>query len=178
MKTRMIDRSEYRRVGVILRTHGKEGGLLVSWETIENPFDNDALRFVFLDLEGRFIPFFITAHEPGPGDREIIYLEDINTPEEAALYTGTAYYLHERYLEDIQEPFMGLEPGKFRVVDVKFGEIGLAMAIGGTKENPLLEVKKGDREILIPLNADYIVELDEKKAVITIDIPEDLLHLN
>ncbi len=178
MKTQMIIRSEYTRAGVVLRTHGREGGLLVSWETTENPFDNKDLRFIFLDLDGRFVPFLIAAHAPGPGDKEILFLEDLKTPEDAAQYTGRAYYVHKKYLDGIQDSMMGLEPGKFRVVDVKFGEIGLAMAIGGTPENPLLEVKNGDKEILIPLHADFIIEMDEKETVITIDIPEDLLYLN
>jgi 16S rRNA processing protein RimM len=178
MKTQMINRNEYRKAGVILRTHGKEGGLLVSWDSLENPFDNEDLRFIFIDLDGRFIPFMITAHEPGPGEREVLFLEDIQTPEEAAFYSGRAYYIHEKYLEGIYDPWISLEPGKLKVVDVKFGEVGLAMAIGGTPENPLLEAKNGDKEILIPLNGNFVINLDEKKAIITVDIPESLLNLN
>lgn len=178
MKTQMINRNEYRKAGVILRSHGKNGGLLVSWDSVENPFDNEELRFIFIDLDGRFIPFLITACEHGLGGREVLFLEDIQTPEEAAFYSGRAYYIHEKYLEGIYDPLISLEPGKLKVVDVKFGEVGLAMAIVGTPENPLLEVQNGDKEILIPLNGNFIIGLDENKTLISVNIPEDLLDLN
>lgn len=178
MKTLMINRSEYRRAGMILRTHGREGGLLVSWEASENPFDNQELHFIFIDIDGHFIPFYIVNLQPGPGEREILFLEDIHTPEDAARYTGKAYYIHENFLKNIQAPFVGIELQKFKVVDIKFGILGLVTAIGGTEENPLLEVTNGNKDILIPLNGDFILGLDEKSTIITVDIPEDLLRLN
>lgn len=178
MKTRIFDKREYRRAGLILRTHGREGGLQVSWEADENPFENEDLRFVVIDIDGRFIPFLIVAHEPGPGGREILFLEDVNTPEEAAQLTGRPYYLHGRFLEGIQSPLDALEPGKLVVVDVKLGELGRAMGVVGTDENPLLEVKAGTRVILIPVQGDFILDISDEDAVIQVDIPEELVRLN
>ncbi|MGC8864293.1 MAG: hypothetical protein ACP5O2_01110 [Bacteroidales bacterium] len=178
MKTRIFDRCEYRRAGLVLRTHGKEGGLQVSWEAEENPFEKEGIRFVVIDLDGKFIPFLVVAHEPGPGGREVLFLEDVNTPEEAAQLTGHTYYLHQRFLEDIQSPLDVLEPGKFVVVDTKFGELGRAMGVVGTDENPLLEVKAGNREILIPVQGNFILAISDEESVIRVDIPEELVRLN
>jgi len=64
-------------------------------------------------------------------------------------------------------------------VVTKSGEkIGIVRDLLCIKENDLLVVEKGSREILIPFSKSICLEVNIKKREVIIDPPEGLLDLN
>jgi len=66
----------------------------------------------------------------------------------------------------------------FLIKDVNEGEIGKVIDVDDSTINTLFVVDHNDTEVLIPAQEDFIVDLDRKKRIITMQIPVGLLDLN
>ncbi len=174
----MINRNDYRSPGKIIRAHGKEGSLILSVDG-PDPFARGGVSFVFIDLKGSFVPFFVLETLPATEGRIIARLEDVESPEAAAELGGCDYYVHKSHFPaNSGLALKGFAPGEYQVVDKTAGMLGPALEVGGNKANPLLVVSYHGHELLIPVNASFITKVDTKNNLIYVDIPEALLSLN
>ena len=65
----------------------------------------------------------------------------------------------------------------FTVMDDKHGDIGIVDQVIDLKANPLLQVLKGEKEILIPLLKGLVTKVDRNKKELRISAPEGLVDL-
>ena len=65
----------------------------------------------------------------------------------------------------------------FTVVDTSYGEVGIIEDVIDLAINPLLQIKQGAKEVLIPLAANVVQAIDRKKKTMTITAPEGLIQL-
>jgi len=63
----------------------------------------------------------------------------------------------------------------YKVFDSVHGEIGVVDHIEESPNNPLLVIHSGKKEILLPLNGDFLESIDEEKREVHIDAPEGLI---
>jgi 16S rRNA processing protein RimM len=77
--------------------------------------------------------------------------------------TGNKFYYHE---------VIG-----FSVEDDVYGDIGIVEGVNDTTSQALFEVKKGDKQLLIPINDEIIKKVDRQSKTITVTTPEGLVDL-
>jgi len=65
----------------------------------------------------------------------------------------------------------------FTVFDKNEGEIGIISEIDFNRTQPLLIIKKNQKEILIPFVKEFIVEIHQKSKIIDVDLPENLIKI-
>jgi len=65
----------------------------------------------------------------------------------------------------------------FTVFDTKHGNIGIIENIIDIQQNPLMEILFHGKEILIPLQDDFIISIDKKKKELHVKTPEGLIEL-
>ena len=63
----------------------------------------------------------------------------------------------------------------YKVFDSEHGEIGVVDHIEESTNNPLLVIHSGKKEILLPLNGDFVESIDHEKREVHIDAPEGLI---
>jgi 16S rRNA processing protein RimM len=63
----------------------------------------------------------------------------------------------------------------FRVFDTEHGDIGVVDHIEESPNNPLLVIRHGKKEILLPLNGDFFESIDEEKREVHINAPGGLI---
>ena len=63
------------------------------------------------------------------------------------------------------------------MVDTIFGEVGIIEDVIDLAVNPLLQIKHGAKEVLVPLAANVVQAIDRKKKIMTITAPEGLIEL-
>ncbi len=164
-------------LGRIIKVHGYEGAVAVKLEKafLEETPEHES---VFLEIEGKPVPFFISSLEnPGGGVLWIKFM-DYESIEKAREFTGCRIFLTSQGPDSHYETdIMALEG-----YEVRSGDNSIIGKISGVLENPgqiLLSVITGEgKEILVPFHEDLILKADHKRKIISIDLPEGLMELN
>ena len=62
-------------------------------------------------------------------------------------------------------------------MDKVHGDIGVIESVNDNASQDLFEVKKGDKELFIPINDDIITKVDRDNKTIHVKAPEGLVEL-
>jgi 16S rRNA processing protein RimM len=164
-------------LGRITKTSGYEGAVTVRLEKLF--FENIPLmESVFLEIEGRPVPFFISDCEYSGADILKLRFEGYNTIEKVNEFTGCRVFLTKSVAdagqaENIQS-FIGYKV--FIEGDKLLGSI--IEVIPNNGQLLLNIVFNAKKDILIPFHEHFLVSIDKKKKIIVMDIPEGLTEIN
>lgn len=162
-----------RTIGVITKTYGFEGALVVRSESsiIREPKQGEP---VFIVTDGIPVPFFThEAFSPSP-DSLVISFDDYTTPEAVRRFIGcTVMTAGENDDADPENDYTG-----YRVIDRKSGFKGLIHSVTVSHGHYLASVVTDNAEVLVPLHPDLITKTDKKSRVIYMSLPEGLTSLN
>jgi len=164
-------------LGRITKVSGYEGAVTVRLEKVF--FENiPQMESVFLEIEGRLVPFFISDSDYSGADLIKFRFENYGSVDKISEFIGCRVFLttanndHNKS-EDIQN-FIG-----YQVLiqdDIVLGVIREVILNPGQWLLSIISEK--NKEILIPFHEDFIVKIDEKKKTIVMDIPEGLTEIN
>lgn len=167
-------------IGVVARTHGNRGEVIVNAETDfpEERFRKGAL-LITRARDGRFGTLEVASMRMHQG-RPVILFKGIGSMDDAGLLAGTEL----RIVEDEDDAEL-LEEGEFfhrdligcAVVTESGDPVGEVAAVEGDRGNTRLVVRSKRSEVLIPL-ADEICTVDVANKRIIVRPPEGLLELN
>lgn len=168
----MILEKELFKAGKINKTHGVNGELncSINSDTI------DRAEYMVLDMDGIFVPFFISNIRVKSQNAVLVTLEDIEDETEARKLIGKDVYLPISLMEEEDmlsyEYFVG-----FTVVNAeeKLGEISF---VDDQTVNILFGIKTDDGEILLPAVEDFIEEVDNENKILYTNYPIELVELN
>jgi 16S rRNA processing protein RimM len=133
-------------------------------------------------MDGILVPFFIEEYRFRTDSTALVKLEDVDTAERARQFTNVEVYFPKKFVEDEADDELPDEIPSwdyfegFRVVDVHHGELGEIAAVDESTMNVLFVIMKGEEEILLPAHEEFIVHLDRKQRILTVDVPEGLLE--
>lgn len=169
---------EYIPVGKLGRPHGISGAFrfhLVRKLKNAKKFP----EYFLLEVNGRKIPFFVTAMELQNSDGGLLKLEGIVTPEAARVYSGSELFLKEA---DINIYFNKNAKSidyliGYLVVDQVDGEVGVIAGLLDTPAQVLAEISGDGKHYTIPLVEDWIVEINNRKRQIYMSLPDGLLRI-
>jgi len=164
-------------LGTITKVHGYQGAVTVRLERafIERIPEPES---VFLEVEGKPVPFFIADLEYPGADILRIKFEGYDSINKVREFTGCRVFLITGDIEKNPADNFGTLKG-YKICS---SENKITGTIIGIIENPgqiLLNTDDGcGREILIPLHEDLIISIDKKRKIIRMDLPEGLIDLN
>lgn len=164
------------QLGYIIKPHGIQGSLLLFLDT-DYPEDYENLESVFVEINQKLVPFFIHTIKIRE-KRAIVQFENVNTIDEAERLKGLPLYLPLEYLSPLEEgQFYYHDVIGFLIVDESGREIGKVVNVLELNGNDLFTVDHHGQEILIPVQDDFIREVDHKARKIHMQLPEGLLEL-
>ena len=177
---RIIDPMTYRSdilLGKISKISGYEGAVIVRLEKsfIENIPDMES---VYLEIEGRPVPFFISEYEYKGADILRLSFQWYESDEKVREFVGSKVFLTSiRNAGNEYEKTLSLEGYTVHTpVNKPLGYISEVF------ENPgqiLLNIITPDRKsILIPLHEDFIIKIDKRSKLLIMDLPDGLTELN
>ena len=173
----MIKVEDVYRIGLINKPHGVHGELLFSFD--DDIFDRMEADYIICMMDGILVPFFFESYRFRSDSTALIKLEGIDTEQQARRMTNVEVFFPKEHAEELEDNeltwsyFVG-----FLIKDVNEGEIGKVIDVDDSTINTLFVVDHNDTEVLIPAQEDFIVDLDRKKRIITMQIPAGLLDLN
>lgn len=173
----MIKKEEVYKIGLFNKPHGIHGELQFTFT--DDIFDRVDCDYLICLLDGIFVPFFIEEYRFRSDSTALVKLEGIETAERARMFTNVEVYFPVKHAEEAEDGelswnfFVG-----FRMEDVRHGELGEVGEVDTATVNTLFVVEQEDgEELLIPAQEEFIVEINQEKKLITVELPEGLLNL-
>ena len=174
----MIKKEEVVRIGVFNKPHGVKGE--ISFTFTDDVFDRVDADYLICLLDGILVPFFIEEYRFRSDTTALVKLEDVDTAEKARMFTNVEVYFPKNLIDEEEDDgniptwkyFIG-----FRVKDINHGDLGEIVDVDDSTMNILFTIMHGEDELLLPAHEEFIVKLEKKKRVLTMDIPEGLLQL-
>ncbi len=163
-------------IGYITKTKGLKGEVQVFFE-YSDPQALD-LGTIFLEMNGKLVPYFVSECAFQPNQTANIYLEDVDVIVKAEKLVRKKIYLpNAKKPERDPNEFLITDLKGFMVLDEQRGELGEIVEIHEYPQQYVAVVPHRFREILFPLNDDFIKEIDAEKSVLHVSLPEGLIDL-
>lgn len=172
---------EFEKIGFIKKPFGIQGALKVS---VEDRYLEDLLQtqVVFVEIQGKPVPYFIENLSTGPG--LILKLEEVDSRDAASgLATKQLFLQSADVLPDEERQF---DPPEgllyegytgYRMIDKKKGPVGIIAEVREFPQQEMAIVQTGEKEFFIPMAEALIVRIDQHRKEIHVDLPEGLLDL-
>lgn len=170
----MIKKEEVFKIGIINKPHGVKGE--VSFTFTDDIFDRvEDCDYLVLLLDGILVPFFIEEYRFRSDNVALVKFEGIDSTEKARTLTNVEVYYPVKFMDDQEEIsswnyFIG-----FRVEDIHHGCLGIVVDVDDATMNVLFVIENGDEEVLLPAHEEFILDIDRKKKILKVDIPDGLL---
>jgi 16S rRNA processing protein RimM len=170
---------EYVEIGRFRKPHGLGGE--VKGDIDERYWDDVAeIDAFFVEIRGEKTPYFI-EYLRGKGTL-IMKFEDIDTKEDASLFTSKSLFLRREDVNLSEEEIndTGLEFSYLEGYELHVEEIGKVGTIKEVEEYPQQEmatIEQGAKSFLVPLRTAWILSVDKDKKIVLMDLPEGLLDI-
>jgi 16S rRNA processing protein RimM len=170
-----MTKDECYRLGNITKPFGYKGQM-VFYLDVDSPQDYADLDSVFIETKTGLVPYFFKVDNIN-GNKAVVTFEDL-TPDEAHALAGHDLYLPLDLLPKLTgNQFYFHEVIGFRVVDSQYGDIGTLQSIIEYPAQPLFQIDKEGKEILIPIIDPVIKLVDRENKTLHIDAPNGLIEL-
>ncbi len=161
------------RIAKVLKSNGTEGEVIISFLGI-SPEEIDIEEPVFIFFDGLPVPFYFEEFSKKGNSRAIARLTGIKTLADADEIAGAEIFSDEENvsLEYEDGDFSFLEG--WALLDADGRNMGTITEFLDIPNNPCLEIKSGDSEIIVPLHDDLIDDIDEEGMTLKMQIPDGL----
>lgn len=160
-------------IGYISKTHGLKGHVILRLNELVNIDEN--IKSIFLELNGSQVPYFIEECRPNNAGY-IIKLETIDVVDMSKKLIGKkAFALSDFILEEEESlnEFIG-----YTIIDSKLGNVGIISDVDEKTDNVIIKVvHPSGKEIILPFNNDFIIEIDDDLKTIEFNAPEGLIEM-
>jgi len=164
-------------LGRITKISGYEGAVAIR---LEKSFTENIppLESVFLEIDGRPVPFFISAYDYSGADILKLSFKGYESVEKISEFTGCRVFLTSVNAGEPDNDDINNLIG-YTVLNTDNFIIGKISEIIQNPGQWLLSVNSPeDKEILIPFHEDFVVRIDDDKKIMEMDIPDGLIELN
>ncbi|MCJ0741521.1 ribosome maturation factor RimM [Pedobacter montanisoli] len=163
-------------IGYITKTKGLKGEAQIFFE-FEN-YDELDLEVLFLEINSKLVPFFVDQHKLYPNNTGLFLFEGIDNIDKVKDLVKKRVYLPLNKMPARDEDeFYYTDLVNYMAVDESLGELGEIIAVNEYPQQFVATVVYQEKEVLFPLNEDFIVEIDEQEKILHLDLPEGLLDI-
>ena len=164
-------------LGKIVKKYSFKGELLIKLDT-DQPELYEELDAVFLDINNTLIPFFIESSQLHKSTLLRVQFEDVETEADAEALIKTEVFLPLELLPKLEgNKFYFHEIIGFNMIDEVYGTVGTITGVNDSTSQSLFEVENKGKEILIPMNDEFIVKVERNTRTIIVRTPEGLIDL-
>lgn len=164
-------------LGKIAKKFSFKGEVLIYLDTDEPEMYQD-MESVFVLMNRNLIPFFIESSSIHKEKFLRVKFEDVDSEEEAENLLSSEVYLPLTMLPKLEgNKFYYHEIIGFKVIDQRLGDIGTVHAILDNAAQPIFEIFKGQKQILVPMIDSFIIEVNRKDNELVLNTPIGLVDL-
>ncbi len=164
------------KIGTVVSKHGYKGDIKISVSSNNLDTFPDS-KYLFIDIDGCFIPFTIDNVRSFSKNVLIVKLKEIRSEDDVN------EVIHKNVYVDSTEIGSNIDSGFFYNDFINFDvitdskKIGRIENINSKLPQPVFEIIYDSRKVLIPIHEDLIKKIDKKNKIIYLDIPNGLLEI-
>ena len=163
-------------LGYITKTQGLKGEVQIYFDH-KNPEVYKDLELVFIEINNKLIPFFMIKFRVS-GKVGYVYLEDVNTIEEAAKLVNKKVFIAADDMVEVAElDFSFADLTGYKIIDEQKGKLGEIVEVLEYPQQFLAKIIIASKEVLIPLNDHFIKSINQKEQLIETSLPDGLLDI-
>ena len=171
-----MNKQDFYYLGKIVSKYSFKGELLLKTESDEINFKE--LKSIFIEIDGSLVPFEINRLQLHKSSLLRLSIKGIDNETKANKILKSEVFLPINDLPTLSgNKFYYHEIIGFKVIDNNLGKIGKAINVNDQTSQPLLIVEKNDKEIMIPLIDEFLVEVDRKEKKLIFELPEGITNL-
>ncbi|NJW53037.1 ribosome maturation factor RimM [Salinimicrobium oceani] len=164
-------------LGRIVSKFSFKGEVLIKLDTDE-PESYLEMESVFVEYDNNLVPFFIERSSLQKSSLLRVKFEEVDSEEDAEDLMKCDLYLPLNLLPELgEEQFYFHEIIGFTVEDANYGTVGTLTGINDTTTQALFEIEKNGKQVLIPMNDQFLEKVDKKNKTIFVKTPEGLIDL-
>ena len=172
-----MDYNDLFCLGRIIRTFGSKGEV-VFYLDVDDPQNYLEMESVFIKLNENLVPFTIDSIQLRPKKQAVVRFHDVNETDDAELFVGSLLFLPLSNLPPLTgNKFYYHEITGFAVIDKEKGPIGFIEDVLDLQHQAIMQIRQGDKEILVPISDDIIQKVDRKNKQIEIIAPDGLIDI-
>lgn len=175
----MYDLNDLIFIGRIIKTSGFKGQLIIRFD--KDLILNFSKEPVFLNIEGKPVPFFIDSFQKRTKSEALIQLYEIDSWEEADKLCGSDIYLisdsnHKTKPNELLAEGRLLEGYEVYLSNAKL--IGIVKEYIKREYQDLLVIDDQGTEHLLPWHQDFIINIDHEKRKLFINPPDGIFEIS
>ncbi len=164
-------------LGKVVSKFSFKGEVLIKLDTDE-PQNYVEMESVFVDYNKNLIPFFIEKSALHKSNLLRVKFEDVDSEEDADDLMKAEIYLPLDILPELEgNQFYYHEVIGFKIIDNSFGEVGTITGVNDSTAQALFEIDRNGKEVLIPINDEFIDKVDRTSNTIFVNTPDGLIAL-
>jgi 16S rRNA processing protein RimM len=137
------------------------------------------MESVFLEIEGRPVPFFIADLDYRGGDILKLTFDGYQSPDKVSEFTGCDVFLTDDYSQQTEREDDPVSLDGYMVKLTSGETLGTIHEVILNSGQWLLKIiSPRNKEILVPFHEDFLLNIDYKNRYIVMDIPEGLTEIN
>lgn len=172
----MADFKDHFYLGKIVKKHGFDGKVHLYLDTDE-PYEYENLEMVFLNISGSLVPYFIDKIQI-QGNKALASFMDVVSADDAELLIDKEMYLPLSMLPVLEgNKFYFHEAKGMTIIDRSMGELGKVETVLEYPNQAVFQVYHKNKEVLIPISDEIIIEFNRKDKFILVNSPDGLLDL-
>jgi len=164
-------------VGKIVKKYSFKGELLIKLDTDE-PEQFLEMESVFVEQRKNLIPFFIESSSLHKSSLLRVQFEEVYSEDAANALLNKELYLPLSSLPPLKgTQFYYHEIVGFTATDASFGPIGTITGVNDNTAQHLFIIDHDGTEVLIPINDQFIKEVNRTDKNLALDVPSGLIEL-
>ena len=166
----------YFKAGKLVAIHGLKGEFILK-HTLGKKTSLKDLNAIFIeDRKDSFIPWFIESAKARSANEIVLKLETINTREAAAKLSQKEVWLTE---EDFKKHSAKSAPANllgYTIINAK-ERLSEILEVIEQPHQLLCRIELNEKEVLIPLNENFLKKIDHRKKEVIVELPDGLIDV-
>ncbi len=167
--------SKYFQIGTIKKTKGLKGEVQLYFE-VENPEAYQNLESVFIEINNKPVPFFITAFRIQK-NVAYLYLETVDHIDKASPLVNKKVLIYKKQKPKESKAFKVEDLKGYLVVDESLGELSIIDSIEQMPQQTMATMQYQNKEVLFPINVQFVKQIDKVSKTLHVNLPEGLLDI-
>lgn len=167
---------QYFKAGKLVAVHGVKGELILKHELGKKSSLKDVKAIFIEDRKDSFFPWFVESAKIKSDVETLVKLEGIDTREKAAKLTQKEIWLTE---EDFKKLAAKSAPASllgYTIINHK-EKLSEILEVIEQPHQLLCRIELHKKEVLIPINENFLKKIDHKKKEVIMELPEGLIDI-